>query len=852
MKIPKVAKRKILKILSTAVLPTIILVVICLKLASTYDIFKQSEAFGIVVPNYNINLQIPIAGTMLYQNINQNKYGKVDSILAAKGELLIRLKDNVPLDEIALIAHQYNMDILERYRQSAPSFRLRLSEVSPTIPTQEDTNPTSTTQSTSDTNIWDSANPPKSDGRLEQIWQELDPDSRIFSVAPNAINYLNGYWPNDPGINPKPGLKPELEKIQADKAWEQLQKLGLPAGGKKNIWIAVIDTGVDLDHPDLVDNIAKTEVSGDIIGKSFEFCEEGKYKEPCKDWIEVGGTSGGDGIDNDNKDGIDEAAPHGTKVAGIAAEVGDNNINAAGVAFTTKIVSLNVGNLNGDEFGTTVAIIKAVDFAVSLTRVRIINCSFGSLSTSPEQENAYNNAWNKGKLIVAGAGNNGNDKEFYPAGYKNVIAVASVDTEYLNPKKSFHSNFGSWVDISAYGGGIYTTTYNDTYNYSNITGATSFSSPLVAGSAALLWSYHSNLTNEQIFKILIQNASAFSNSYFYEGLMGCGIVNPYLAIASNAPIVNSPECFSKFIIGQASNFAWEPYPGTSPTKYWFDLEWGGSKRPPFIPYDPLHPDAGGIDLGLATHKTFSSKFIETNLFIENKPGQPEPKDGLWGWRIASEINGQKFWSSWKYINKETIAEVTEPIFDQTNLSSLVFIKRSGQQFCWKPVEGATNYVMKLTHDTDSFYYSLNQATTCYTMTEKEYDLLWGGTYSWNITGTSLTGLKKLNDPLTKKLPFGSKGVGIFMVPTLDLWGNISVKPGVTVTFRNKTNQTHELNFWVTPPNPDIPPFQSPGIPPDGIWTHKFDILGEYGFNCIAEPKSEHQNEMGYVSVEKYE
>jgi subtilisin family serine protease/subtilase family serine protease len=250
--------------------------------------------------------------------------------------------------------------------------------------------------------------------------------------------------------------------------------------GSSNVTVAVIDSGVDYNHPDLAVNYAG--------GDDFVF---------------------GDG------DPMDDHG-HGTHVAGtIAASINNPTGTPAagegvvGVAPNARILAYKVCRSDGtcDDFAIQQAIARAV-----ADGAKIINMSLGETEYSQSLNDAVQAAWNAGLVIVAGAGNDGTTVPFYPAAFDNVISVAAFDEDHRRP--SF-SNYGSWVDISAPGNVIMSsypmaacegsTTPGDTGCYTWNTG-TSMATPHVAGAAALVWSRSDVTSNSQVVDILLNSA----------------------------------------------------------------------------------------------------------------------------------------------------------------------------------------------------------------------------------------------------------------------------------------------------------------------------------------------------------
>ena len=250
--------------------------------------------------------------------------------------------------------------------------------------------------------------------------------------------------------------------------------------GSSAVTVAVIDSGVDYTHPDLAANYAG--------GDDFVF-------------------SDGDPMDDHG---------HGTHVAGVIAAALDNLTGTpaeaeggVGVVPNARSRAYKVCRSDGtcDDFAIQQAIARAITDGVN-----VINMSLGGPEYSQSLNDAVQNAWNAGIVIVAAAGNDGTTNRFYPAALDNVISVAAFDEDHGRP--SF-SNYGSWVDISAPGNVIMSTyplaacggstTPGDTGCYTWLTG-TSMATPHVSGAAALLWSRSDVTSNSQVVDFLLSSA----------------------------------------------------------------------------------------------------------------------------------------------------------------------------------------------------------------------------------------------------------------------------------------------------------------------------------------------------------
>ncbi|MFH1320444.1 MAG: S8/S53 family peptidase [Bacteroidota bacterium] len=318
------------------------------------------------------------------------------------------------------------------------------------------------------------------------------------------------YVPNDPAADSATGLQYFLNNIRAYEAW------GINKGDT-NVVIGIVDTGTDIDHPDLLDNI-KYNYADTIDGIDND-----------NDGF-VDNFSGWDLGDNDNDPSTGSSADpwhHGVYVSGIAAATTDNGLGVAGVGFKCKFLPVKVSE---DNVGLTMSyegIVYAADHGC-----QIINCSWGGHYTDQYEQDIINYAtFNKDVLIIAAAGNDNNECAFYPASLNNVISVAGVDASDV---KTSSSSYGINIDVCTPGTGIYTT-LNGGYGY---TGPyTSFAAPIAAGGAALIKANFPSYTALQVgeqLKVTSDYIDTVSGNENYAGKLGSGRINLYRALTETS------------------------------------------------------------------------------------------------------------------------------------------------------------------------------------------------------------------------------------------------------------------------------------------------------------------------------
>lgn len=341
----------------------------------------------------------------------------------------------------------------------------------------------------------------------------MPPDNPPIPAAPGATTGI------DPMINSQWGML----DIGALSVWKT--HLGSP-----EMIVAVIDTGVDYTHEDLLPNLWRN--TKEIPNNNIDDDQNG-YVDDVVGW---------DFVSNDNKPFDLAVEPlkllagggnpgHGTHCAGNVAARGNNGKGISGVAPNVKIMSLRF--ISEEGFGTTAGAIKAIRYAVD-NGAQITSNSWGSEGEDPSngEENralreAIQYSQDKNSLFVAAAGNGHKGKGYdndtdakpaYPASYPHdiILSVAAINS------RNTLGGFSNWglrsVDIAAPGVAVYSTTVGGLYSDKVIDlpaievtwDGTSMATPHVAGAAALYWSAHPNLSALQVKQAIIQSAEPVS------------------------------------------------------------------------------------------------------------------------------------------------------------------------------------------------------------------------------------------------------------------------------------------------------------------------------------------------------
>lgn len=365
--------------------------------------------------------------------------------------------------------------------------------------------------------------------------KEFRANIEASTASPNYI-YKTFAVPNDPYYV----FQWHYPIIQLPQAWD------ITTGSRPGnpVIVAVIDTGVVLDHPDLQGQL----VSG------YDFVSS------------VLSARDGNGIDANPNDPGDSSSIgmstwHGTHVAGTVAAKTNNGVGVAGIAANARIMPIRVLGAGG---GTTYDILQGIRFSSGLAndsgtvppqKADVINLSLGGASYDQSTQDAINAARAAGVIVVAAAGNNHVSTPFYPAAYSGVISVSAVN---IRGNLAGFSNYGSTIDIAAPGGdntgadlnadglsdNILSTLISESsggnqYDYDFMPG-TSMAAPHVAGVIALMRAVNPEISPAQVDDILLSGGmSDDAGISGRDDLFGNGIVNAYRAVLSAQAISGS-------------------------------------------------------------------------------------------------------------------------------------------------------------------------------------------------------------------------------------------------------------------------------------------------------------------------
>jgi hypothetical protein len=335
--------------------------------------------------------------------------------------------------------------------------------------------------------------------------------NRLAEVEDASPNYYMRFdeTPNDPYLS----SQWHIPKIMAPQAWDA-------AHGDSTVLNMVIDQGVDYLHPDLEASFW-INTPEDINGnRRFD-----PSPAPGGDLDNI--DQDGNGY-NDDVIGFDlvsyDADPmpnpaddHGSHCHGIINAVTNNAVGITGETWNNRSLNLRCGYGGGIYIGQAVS---AIYYGV-LKGVFCYTMSFGSSSQSPQLNQAGIDAWGAGAVLFGSAGNEGLENLRYPGCNDSVCnTAASTSTDY----KAGFSNYGTWVDVSAPGQGIYSTVNRATGNYAFFDG-TSMACPSAGGVACWIKSFNPSLNNAQVMQMLYDACDPMPDPLYTQGKLGAGRVN---------------------------------------------------------------------------------------------------------------------------------------------------------------------------------------------------------------------------------------------------------------------------------------------------------------------------------------
>ena len=365
---------------------------------------------------------------------------------------------------------------------------------------------------------------------FDSVLKKYNNDQAVEYAEPNYLYFQSSITPNDVYY----GNQWYLQKIKAPAAWETTSQ-------SPSITIAIIDSGIQITHPDLAANIWKNT---DEIPDNCIDDDKNGFIDDINGWDFINNIP--DPSPKFEKDYTESGVLHGTIVAGIAAAVGNNGEGVAGVTWKSSIMPLRVLDDKGE--GRTSEVVRAVDYAIA-NGADIINFSFVGFGYSKALNEAIKRAYNAGVIVVAAGGNeqdqgdgyNLDETPMYPVchdgenGENMVIGVAATDT--LDQKAVFSSHGKKCIDIAApgiriFGAAAYKPT-EQSFNkyYDGYWSGTSMATPMVSGALALLEEANLKMNRDQIIETLLSTTDDISRlNPQFSGQLGQGRLNVAAAV----------------------------------------------------------------------------------------------------------------------------------------------------------------------------------------------------------------------------------------------------------------------------------------------------------------------------------
>lgn len=322
----------------------------------------------------------------------------------------------------------------------------------------------------------------KTKQKITELIEALNNQNEVIFASPNYVAKILEIIPNDSLFS----NQWNLTKVSAPVVWSLTK-------GSENITIAVLDSGIDYQHEDLINKVWTN--NGEVPNDGIDNDNNGFIDD----------VHGWDFYNNDNDPNDDNN--HGTAVSSVIGAETNNNVGIAGADWKVKIMPIKVcGPIN--EIGCPFdKILEGINYAKN-NGAKIINMSFGApIDDDPLISAALFSAYNNGLVLIAASGNgidtDGNnipdkfDQVFYPARQEKVLAVGATNE---NDLRAWFSSYGPELDLVAPGVNIPTAKKSELHNEYQTCSGTSVATPHISALASLIWSYNPSLTNAQIYE----------------------------------------------------------------------------------------------------------------------------------------------------------------------------------------------------------------------------------------------------------------------------------------------------------------------------------------------------------------
>ena len=327
------------------------------------------------------------------------------------------------------------------------------------------------------------------DTSIEEAMESFNEDKRVDYVQPN---YIYSCFAADPFLNKdEVNYQYQFDTTNAFDAWDLLkERVTEPTT------VAVIDTGVDIDHEDLQKNLLKDKYIGCALGS----------------------------IDRDIND---DSGDHGTHCTGIIGATYGNGLGGAGIAsgYDNDLVKVMTVCASPDgENLYSLDVLNSIKYILDDGEAKVVSMSFGFYGRDRLVNDAMKMAYNEGMTLIAASGNEDVDDYSIPMALPEVIGINASNAD---GQATFWSNYGDYSDLSAPGNAILSTMPGD--NYETMSG-TSMATPCAAGIAALVLDANPSLTNSQVRNILCATAKESASGLTFNQELGYGNIDAKAAV----------------------------------------------------------------------------------------------------------------------------------------------------------------------------------------------------------------------------------------------------------------------------------------------------------------------------------